>query len=220
MGIFAEVGKTLDRQGLRSLVAIGATAVRGTLLGRRQRFWTDAAGHWVNEEAEATIVSPIIHTARFESYRQTVLENWAWQYQPQAGDTVIDVGAGVGEEAVVFSKLVGPTGVVVSVEAHPDTFACLRATLEQSRITNVTPIDCAVTDSDGKVSIDDTDNHLRNSVMKAGGGQSIPSRSLDSLAEEPAEACGVYRALRWWCDNKPYHRGSGPGRSCDNGRER
>ncbi len=184
MGILAVAGQTLDRLGLRGMVAMGTTAVYGTVLGRRQQFSTDAAGNWVNQHAEATIVSPIIHTTRFEAYRDWVMDNWAWQYQPQVGDTIIDVGAGVGEEAVVFSKLVGPSGKVVSIEAHPLTYACLQATLRNSRISNVIPIGYAITDKDGTVSIDDTQNHLANSVMTEGGAQSIPSRSLDSLAEE------------------------------------
>lgn len=166
------------------MLSIAATVFYGAVLGRGQRFSTDAAGNWVNEDAEATIVSPIIHTARFENYRDCVLANWAWQYQPQVGDTIIDVGAGVGEEAVVFSKLVGPSGKVVSIEAHPATFACFQATLRNSQITNVAPVGCAITERDGTVSIDDSANHLRNSIMKGGVGQSIPSRSLDSLAKE------------------------------------
>lgn len=184
MGIMAVAGQTLDRLGLRGMVAVGTTAVYGTVLGRRQQFSTDPAGNWVNRHAEATIVSPVIHTARFDAYRDWVMDNWAWQYQPQVGDTIIDVGAGVGEEAVVFSKLVGPSGKVVCIEAHPATFGCLQATLQHSGICNVIPIACAITEMDGTVSIDDTENHIANSVMTAGGGQPILSRSLDSLADE------------------------------------
>jgi FkbM family methyltransferase len=113
-----------------------------------------------------------------------VLDNWAWQYRPQEGDTIIDVGAGVGEEAVVFSKIVGPRGRILAIEAHPATFACLEATVQHSNLTNVIPIWCAVTDWDGTVTINDGDNHLASSVLMGGRGQSVPSRSLDSLATE------------------------------------
>lgn len=169
---------------MRGMVAMGTTVVYRSVLGRRQRFSTDAAGHWVNQQEQATIVSPIIHTTQFDAYRDWVMDNWAWQYEPKAGDTIIDVGAGVGEEAVVFSKLVGPSGTLVAIEAHPVTFACLQASLQRSRLTNVIPVGYAITEKDGTVSIADTENHLANSVMTAEGAQTIPSRSLDSLAEE------------------------------------
>lgn len=183
MGIITAAGQMLDRLGLRGIVALGATVGYWPASGGRQRFSTDAAGNWVNSHGEATIVSPTIHTTRFEGYRDCVLDNWAWQYRPQLGDTIIDVGAGVGEEAVIFSKLVGPRGKIVSVEAHPATFVCLQATVEHSLLANVIPVGSAITDRDGTVCIDDTENHLANSVM-ARGGQSVPSRSLDSLATE------------------------------------
>lgn len=155
-----------------------------TVLGRNQRFSTDAAGHWVNQQAEATIVSPIIQTIRFVDYRDWAMDYWSWQYTPKVGDTIIDVGAGIGEDAVVFSQLVGPSGTVIAIEAHPTTFVCLRATVQRSGLTNVIPIGCAITEADGTVSITDTENHLANSVMSGEGAHSISSRSLDSLAQE------------------------------------
>lgn len=176
----------IDRLGLRSLVAFAANmALRGRG-GGGQRFSVDDRGRWVNAQPHATIVSPTIHTVPLADMRDTVLDNWCWQYLPKAGDVVIDVGAGVGEEAVVFSGFVGPTGRVVSIEAHPETFECLRNTIERSSLTNVTALPYAVTDQLGEVRIHDQRNHLANSIISAGkdGGEIVVSTTLDAVAEE------------------------------------
>jgi FkbM family methyltransferase len=184
MSVVARLGQRLDEAGLRKLVALGASVSYGLASGGRQRFEVDPAGRWVNRQPEATIVSPDIHTSRFEAVRDTVLENWAWQYRPKPGDTVVDVGAGVGEEAVVFSKMVGPRGRVVSIEAHPQTFACLEETVRRSGLPAVTPLWCAVSDRDGAATICESGSHLANSIVPAGQGSHVPARSLDSLADE------------------------------------
>lgn len=65
-------------------------------------------------------------------------------YWPKAGDTVIDIGAGVGSETVVFSKLVGRSGKVVSVEAHPRTHSFLLSLIRANSMDNVVPLHVAV----------------------------------------------------------------------------
>ena len=133
MSTFLKLAETADRFGLRRWVARAAS-----LAYADQRFEVDAAGHWVNRQAGAAFVSPTIHTANYAHIEQSVLDNWTWEYRPTRGDTVIDVGAGIGEETVVFSRLVGAAGKVIAIEAHPETFKCLTATIEQSALANVT----------------------------------------------------------------------------------
>ncbi len=41
------------------------------------------------------------------------------------GDTVVDVGAGIGTHAIAFSRFVGPTGSVLSIEGQRRAFALL-----------------------------------------------------------------------------------------------
>jgi FkbM family methyltransferase len=182
--LIARIGQKLDAAGLRPLVATAASLAYGIRSKGKQRFTVDPEGRWVNQQPEATIVSPSIHTTRYKAYREWVLDNWAWQYRPQPGDTVVDVGAGVGEEAVVLSKLVSPGGRVISIEAHPETFACLKQTIAKSGANAVTPLLCAAVADDGVASIDEGDVHLANSVMTGSGTIQIPARSLDSIADE------------------------------------
>lgn len=180
----ASLLETMDKAGLRPLIAAAASAARWATRRGDQRFSVDPSGNWVNRQPDATIVSPTIHASRFDAYRGLVLDNWAFQYRPKAGDTVIDVGAGVGEEAVVFSKLVGEQGRVISIEADPATLACLEETVRRSSLDNVTTVSCAIADRDGPVVIDQTDSHIANSIMTGSTGCEVPGRSLDSLADE------------------------------------
>ena len=96
------VAQRLDAFGLRPLVAKLAS-----LAYPDQKFSVDDRGRWINEQAECTIVSRDIHTARYSVLADQVAHLWLYRYTPQSGDIVVDVGAGMGEEAIVFSRLVG-----------------------------------------------------------------------------------------------------------------
>jgi FkbM family methyltransferase len=171
------LARGLDAIGMRPLVARVAT-----LAYPGQRFGVDKAGRWLNQQAECTIVSRDLHTQRFAEFSAWARHHWLYRYTPKPGDIVVDVGAGLGEEAVVFSRLVGPEGHVYSIEAHPDTFACLEQTVARSGLRNVTPIHCALADKDGEALIGDA-GYLGNSILRD-GQIAVPQRSLASLAEE------------------------------------
>lgn len=165
-----------DKVGLRPLVAAAAS-----LAYSGRKFSTDGNGNWVNKQPECTIVSPILHTADFATIEREVLDNWARAYVPKRGDVVIDVGAGVGEEAVVFGRR---GAEVISIEAHPRTFRCLEQTIARSGLSNVKPLHLALGAADGTMSISDsTSDHIQNTVL-FGGNVSIPVRSLDSLVKQ------------------------------------
>jgi len=66
------------------------------------------------------------------------------------GNTVFDVGAHVGEWALLFSELVGPSGRVVAFEPDPVACASLRKNLERNSITNVSVEERSVSDKVGK----------------------------------------------------------------------
>lgn len=180
----SSIAMAADRLGLRRPLSWLVSQAYERRSGGRQRFFVDRAGNWVNCQPEGTIVSPIIHTTSYAAYRDWVLDNWCWQYLPKEGDTVIDVGAGVGEEAIIFSHLVGPNGRVISIEAHPSTYKCLSETIRRSGLANVTPICVALTDRDGIVSIANVGSHLTNSIVTGSGGAEVPARSLASLLAE------------------------------------
>lgn len=179
MSIAFKIAAVADRLGLRrSVAALASIAYPAS------RFSVDDRGRWVNRQAEATFVNTAMHTTSYAAAKGWVLYNWAWQYLPQPGDIVIDVGAGIGEEAVVFSHLVGAAGRVISIEAHPETFGALQETVRLSGLTNVTCVNCAISDADGHLFISTTQQNLGNSVIGQSSGLKVPARSLDSLTEE------------------------------------
>lgn len=178
------IAQALDGILPRSAIARAATLYLGRRDGHRRRFSVDERGHWVNEQEDATIVSPGIHTAPLSLINQLVLDQWTYWYVPGRGDVIIDAGAGIGEDAVVFSHLVAPRGRIIAIEAHPATFNCLAETVRRSGLPNVEPLLCAVAEADGTLKISDAGNHLANSVVAGVGGVEVPARSLDSLADE------------------------------------
>jgi hypothetical protein len=130
MSLVFSVGDRLDRVGLRSLVARLATQAYRGRSARQTEVSVDREGRWVNCQPEASVVSPTIHTTSYAAFHDWVLDNWCWGYLPKEGDVVVDVGAGIGEEAIVFSHLVGPREVI-SIEAHPAPLPACKETVRR-----------------------------------------------------------------------------------------
>lgn len=112
---------------------------------------------------------------------------WFHVYKPQAGDTIVDIGAGRGEDVFAFSRAVGPRGRVWAVEPHPVSFAALRRLSELNRLANVTPLNYACMDRAGDLQIE-TLPVWESNFVRAGGrtAASHPVRCVrfDDLAAE------------------------------------
>jgi FkbM family methyltransferase len=63
------------------------------------------------------------------------------------GDTVLDIGANIGDLTLPMSRLVGDTGRVYAVESHSDTYHVLCANLALNGIQNVKALNCFIADS-------------------------------------------------------------------------
>jgi len=53
------------------------------------------------------------------------------------GMTVLDIGGNIGVYTVLLSRLVGPTGRVITFEPDPDLFSCLQANCARNGCANV-----------------------------------------------------------------------------------
>lgn len=106
-----------------------------------------------------------------------------YEYIPNIGDVVIDVGAGLGEETTIFSDLVGDSGKVFAVEAHPITYEGLRYMIEKNSLSNVIAQNVAFADKNGTMEIEDSDNSLANSIVTATSLKlfKIPSITFDEF---------------------------------------
>jgi protein-L-isoaspartate(D-aspartate) O-methyltransferase len=59
------------------------------------------------------------------------------QLRPLAGGSILEIGAGTGYNAALLSKLVGPSGRVVTVDIDPEVADEARSHLSEAGITNV-----------------------------------------------------------------------------------
>jgi FkbM family methyltransferase len=78
-----------------------------------------------------------------EKYVRDADDYWFHVYKPQAGDTIVDIGAGRGEDVFAFSGAVGPLGHVWAIEPHPVSFAVLGELCRRNGLDNVTRINAA-----------------------------------------------------------------------------
>jgi FkbM family methyltransferase len=69
------------------------------------------------------------------------------------GSTVVDVGAGIGDFAVVASRRVGPRGRVVAIEPNPEDFDCLVENARENRCTNVVAENVALGRGEGTMDL-------------------------------------------------------------------
>jgi FkbM family methyltransferase len=130
----------------------------------------------------------------WDSVQATMLdpieENWFFAYRPGEGDTVVDIGAGDGLDSLAFSCVVGPGGRVLAVEAHPRTFVLLEQTCRLNGLSNVTPVQCAVMDRPGTVTMVEEGSHRDfYSVIGGSNGSTprtaeVPAKTLDELCRE------------------------------------
>lgn len=66
----------------------------------------------------------------------------------QPGDTVIDVGANLGDLTIPLSQIVGASGSVYAIESHPEMFHILCANLALNGITNTKAVNAFVATSE------------------------------------------------------------------------
>jgi FkbM family methyltransferase len=192
---------TLRRAAIRALDRPGGRGVLGALVGRLAResapgvrvYFQD--GMWVHQQKDVVFVDAptldyhptVFHTWANESGRCTAeaADHWFHVYKPRAGDIILDVGAGKGEDTIAFSRAVGPDGRVIAIEAHPTTFRCLRVFCELNRLHNVEPMHLAIVDRAGPVAIETTDAWQSNGIVNGEGRGSarVPGVTLDEVVE-------------------------------------
>jgi FkbM family methyltransferase len=163
----AAVYRELDRPALRRLLAvIGSLYVT---VRRRQRCRvTHDSGVWVHRYADGIVASPTIGGPTPAMLADEAKREFLFDYEPAPGDVVVDIGAGIGGEALSFARLVGDQGLVVAIEAHPGTFQSLATNCHANGLANVRPICAAVVDRECELELGDDPHHLSNSVLAHG----------------------------------------------------
>ena len=97
------------------------------------------------------------------------------------GDVMLDVGANIGHLSVLSSRVVGDTGKVVAVEAHPKTFKYLQGNVALNGAKNVNAYNVALGNEDGSIFFSDVKSDDQNAIVLNSSGIRVPLRRLDDI---------------------------------------
>ncbi len=127
--------------------------------------------------------------ARFGSWAPEDIK--LFQHHVAPGDVVLDIGANIGHHSVVFSRLVGPAGLVVAVEAQRVLYQLVQANAVINRCSNILAFHAAAAAEETHVEMhpinyDDATNYGALGINAAEveyaiPGEQVPARPLDNL---------------------------------------
>jgi len=101
----------------------------------------------------------------------------------------VDIGAHIGKYTVQIARQLQDRGRVVSVEAHPGNFGALLQNIKLNRLSNVTALNVACLDKNGKVRLyrdsSSTAASLYSTVRRFRGDYiSVDAKKLDDILSE------------------------------------
>ena len=104
------------------------------------------------------------------------------------GMVVADIGANIGYFTTFLSSKTGPTGQVHCFEPIPETFKRLTENISLNKLTNVFPVNQAVSSSNGSVTMFLSHTHYMASLdvnwaKNANGSTEVPATTLDTYFE-------------------------------------
>jgi FkbM family methyltransferase len=173
----------LDRNRVgRSAIAVGRMA---QLAAARDpaMVWRSKHG-WVHAGRGSTLVLPEPRGLGTTGWRHLTDEIFCAGLLLRRDDCVVEVGSGVGTETLTLSRHVGPDGLVIAVEAHPDTADTLEHMVRMNGLTNVRVVRAAVTDFCGEVTISD-DGPQESQANRIGvpAGVRVDAVTLDDVVD-------------------------------------
>ena len=100
-----------------------------------------------------------------------------------SGDTIMDIGAGIGILTLFFRKLVGDAGMIYSFEPNSTAFSILNKNIKENALTNIQIENKAVSDTNSKVSFI-LNNSITGSRISRNDkdGISVDSISIDKYS--------------------------------------
>ena len=119
-------------------------------------------------------------------YRKDADDYWFHVYKPRAGDTIVDIGAGRGEDVLAFSIAVGAAGRVIAIEPHPVSFRALDTFCRRNCLDNVTRMQRACVQTRSDLQIETLPIWESNYVRREPTATSHPVQGVrfDDLATE------------------------------------
>jgi FkbM family methyltransferase len=179
----ASIKWLLDRQGMRWLIT-GPGSVYLSLL-RRQLARIRYDDGWIFHFPDGVLPWYDLSVPTLHDVEARSKDAFQFHYRVRPGDTVLDIGAGVGEDTLWFSRSVGPSGRVIAVEAHPSTCALLEKTRQLNHLGNTVVVQAAIADREGRSMITDAEGTMESSIVRgAATGRPVRLMTIDQLAAE------------------------------------
>src|SRR5829696_7602681 len=160
----------LDRGVTRNVLAtVGNLYARRLVAGAELKYdgavWLHkSAGYWIPDGPQFSYTKEVLAYDILRHYSKDVEDFWFFAYTPQPGHTIVDVGAGRGEDLLPMVRGVGGGGLVVAIEAHPTSFEYLSSMVTNNGLANVRAINAAVMDRAGVVKMDESDDWILNKI--------------------------------------------------------
>jgi FkbM family methyltransferase len=195
MSLKRNIANSLDRSGSRGFLAMVTTSLARRELGDKVRVFHDGRLwiHFANSTFFPDDRKFCYYGSSFREWRELPAkfisdaeDYWFRRYRLRAGDVVLDIGAGRGEDTFAFSRGVGAAGRVVAIEAHPLSFELLEAFCRLNRLENTLPLNVAVMDKPGEISMVESEDWRANAVAPSGAPSNvrIASKTLDQVCAE------------------------------------
>ena len=135
---------------------------------------------WIHKVNGVFFATEVLNWYRnFESFERDCKQISLAFYKPRAGDTIIDLGAGLGEEAIVYSKMADNDGKVYAIEANPRICEVLKRVIDLNNFSNTTVLNLAISDQNGFIKIEDLEgSYISGSVHTK---KNIKTFSIEAL---------------------------------------
>jgi FkbM family methyltransferase len=132
-------------------------------VGRRLllRLWNRILMHFAPRREARTYFGAILDCDVRDMIQATIIHFGAWEPRiskqlsaiVREGDVIVDVGANIGYYSLLFSKLAGPGGQVVAVEALPMLAEVIHHHAQRNAAANVRVVNAAAVESPRNVAI-------------------------------------------------------------------
>lgn len=177
------------------LAARATELLRAAIPGEDVEIFWD--GMWIRRVGSCYFPDPELFAkesppfARWAGLAQKYLKDaddyWFHVYRPKAGDVIVDIGAGRGEDVFAFSKAVGAQGCVWAIEPHPVSFAALEKFCLLNGLSNVRTLRYACVDQPAELQIETLpvweSNYVRSGEVSA-ASHPVTGVTFDSLCGE------------------------------------
>ena len=119
-----------------------------------------------------------------DKYIYTNYEIFFERYTPKKNDCVVELGAGVGCETLIISKLIGESGKILSLEPFQDVYKSLNQTIEINNLKNVILINKALYKSKSSIGFSSDPQNWLGGKINEFSENKVETLTLDDLVFE------------------------------------